>query len=296
MKKSLIALALLTLLALVAAMAPAAAAPQKVDICHVKRNGALVLKKVTDKAVAGHLSHGDLVVGVDVDATCGPLAVAYWSFDDQTDPTTDGADAHDANIVGAGFETADIAPIADNVAALSLDGTDDYAWTPDPGGAGNLDGFLGLTLAAWINPDTLSMPDGSRIIISKYNTTPAVNTISYWLLQRGDEVEVFVARQRPIDEDRLISVGVDLVPGEWVHVAGTWDGINLKLYVDGAEVASKATTVASMDDSTVQVNIGSAESFAGGARSAFFSGLVDEVYVFDKALTDDEIAGFAATG
>ena len=105
-----------------------------------------------------------------------------------------------------------------------------------------------------------------------------------------------LARQRPIDEDRLISVGVDLVPGEWVHVAGTWDGINLKLYVDGAEVASKATTVASMDDSTVQVNIGSAESFAGGARSAFFSGLVDELYVFDKALTDDEIAGFAATG
>jgi hypothetical protein len=180
-----------------------------------------------------------------------------------------------------------------NVAALSLDGNDDYAWTPDPNGANNLDGFSGLTIAAWINPDTLSMPQGSRIIVSKYHSASPINSISYWLLQRGDEVEVFVARQRVVDEDRLTSAGVDLVAGEWVHVAGTWDGASLKLFVNGFEVASQVTSVAEMDDSAVQVNIGSAEAFASGSRSAFFSGALDEVYIFDGALTQGEIAVLA---
>lgn len=218
-----------------------------------------------------------------------PGLVAYWSFDDQTSPTSDGADGHDATIVGGVFTTGDIAPISGNAAALSLNGTDDYAWTPDPNGANNLDGFSGLTIAAWINPDTLSMPEGSRIILSKYHSASPINSISYWLLQRGDEVEVFVSRQRVVDEDRLGSAGVDLVPDEWVHVAGTWDGVSLKLFVNGVEVASKATTVAEMDDSAVQVNIGSAEAFADGNRSAFFGGLVDEIYIFNGALTESQI-------
>ena len=85
------------------------------------------------------------------------------------------------------------------------------------------------------------------------------------------------------------SAGVDLVPDEWVHVAGTWDGVSLKLFVNGVEVASKATTVAEMDDSAVQVNIGSAEAFADGNRSAFFGGLVDEIYIFNGALTESQI-------
>ena len=221
-----------------------------------------------------------------------PDPVAYWSFDDQVSPTADEADDHDATVVGATFETGNIPAVSGNNAALALNGADDYAWTPDPD---DLDGFTGMTLAAWVNPDTFASPWGSRIIVSKYHSAAPFNTISYWLLLRDDEVEVFVSRQRVVDEDRLISAGVDLALNEWTHVAGTWDGVSLRLYVEGTEVASKATSVSEMDDSSIQVDIGAAEAFANGQRSAFFSGLLDEVYIFDQALTADQIADLATT-
>ena len=249
-------------------------------------------------ALAGQVS--DLEARVDaLENPPGPVLpdpVAYWSFDDLVSPTADGADGHDADVMGALFETGDIAPISANVGALSFDGTDDYAWTPDPGGADNLDGFAGLTLAAWVKPDVLGSPwDNWRMIVSKYDTQDA-DSISYWLLLRGDEAEIFVSRQRVVNEDRLASSGVDLQPGEWVHVAGTWDGSQLKLYVNGTQVAAKATSVSTMDDSNLQVDIGAAEKVTGfGGRAGFFDGLIDEVYIFDQALSAAEI-GVLASG
>lgn len=41
------------------------------------------------------------------------------------------------------------------------------------------------------------------------------------------------------------------------------------------------------------MNIGAFEALASGARSAFVDGLIDEVYIFDRALTEAEIADLA---
>jgi Ca2+-binding RTX toxin-like protein len=215
--------------------------------------------------------------------------VAYWCFDDQVSPTADGAGSHDATVVGASFITEGLPPGAGNRAALRFDGTNDYAWTPDPGGGADLDGFTGLTLAAWFRPDTLSdAPWGSRVIVSKYFNASPHYSISYWLLQRGDEVEIFVGRVG--GEVALTSTSVNLKVGEWVHVAGTWNRTRLRLYVNGAEVASKPVdSGVHMDDSTAQVDLGAAEAFADGQRSALLRGALDDVYIFDRALTPTEI-------
>ena len=116
-------------------------------------------------------------------------------------------------------------------------------------------------------------------------------------MQSRDEVEVFVARQRVVDEDRLTSSGVDVPTGQWTHVAGTWDGAYLRLYVNGEEVASKPTTVATMDDSSLQVDIGAAESVVSfGGRAGFFDGALDEVYIFDRALNETEVRAIMVGG
>jgi len=91
------------------------------------------------------------------------------------------------------------------------------------------------------------------------------------------------------------SSGVDLVVGEWRHIAATWDGADIRLYVDGVEVAFGANVFTSIADTTVDVNIGAFQAFASGDRSAFFDGMIDEVYVFDRALTATEIANLAGT-
>ena len=238
--------------------------------------------------------NGEHYVSCEPPETCptDTNPVAYWCFNDQTTPTRDGADGHDATVVGAVFDTGDFAPLEGNVASLELDGTDDYAWTPDPGGDDNLDGFNGLTLAAWIKPDVLDSPWGSRIIVSKYHDAAPHNASGYWLLQRGDEVEVFV-RYDDGDFDRVTSTGVDLVTGEWVHVVGTWSGFTLRLFVNGKQVIYRSRRGAVMEDSAAQVNIGSAEAFDNGQRSAFFDGHVDEVYIYDRVVAPAEIAHLA---
>ena len=81
--------------------------------------------------------------------------------------------------------------------------------------------------------------------------------------------------------DEFSTTDIKLEPGEWVHVAGTWDGNDVRLHVGGVEVASDADVFTEIPDTAVIVESGASEAFASGARSAFFDGLVDENYDFD---------------
>ena len=74
-----------------------------------------------------------------------------------------------------------------------------------------------------------------------------------------------------------------LAIGTWTHLAATYDGATLRLYVNGAQVNSRAVTGA-MLTSTSPLRIG-----GNGVWGEFFQGLIDEVRVFDRARTQAEI-------
>ena len=65
---------------------------------------------------------------------------------------------------------------------------------------------------------------------------------------------------------------------QWTHLAMTWDGSVLRLYDDGAEIATQPAPGALLT-STGQLRIG-----GNSLRGEFFSGLIDEVRVYDRAL------------
>jgi hypothetical protein len=71
--------------------------------------------------------------------------------------------------------------------------------------------------------------------------------------------------------------------GTAYHVVGTFDGATTRLYVNGAEVASAAYTTPAPVTGT-ELTIG---SYDGGAN--FFHGVVDEVAVYNQALTPQAI-------
>jgi len=72
--------------------------------------------------------------------------------------------------------------------------------------------------------------------------------------------------------------------GVWHHLAGTYDGSNLNLYIDGG---SEATTphVGSIDISTFNVNIGS----DAAQTWMWYNGLIDDVRIYNRALSQQEI-------
>ena len=76
--------------------------------------------------------------------------------------------------------------------------------------------------------------------------------------------------------------GHNPVAGEWQHLAATYDGTIARFYVDGVEVASR--TAASVGSSNAW-RIGA----YGGSPGGFFDGIVDDVRVYNRALSSAEI-------
>ena len=77
--------------------------------------------------------------------------------------------------------------------------------------------------------------------------------------------------------------GGDLKDDEWYHVAGTYDGAEVRTYVDG-EVAGKAGRGGAIPDSNWPVLIG---SYAGHGYK--FHGILDDIAIFNAALEEDDI-------
>lgn len=84
--------------------------------------------------------------------------------------------------------------------------------------------------------------------------------------------------------------GPTLSAGRWFHVAGRWDGSTKALFIDAVKVGERTNAPASMID-THDVVIGSDEN--AGMPAYQFHGKVDELQIYDRALTDAEIAMLA---
>lgn len=81
-----------------------------------------------------------------------------------------------------------------------------------------------------------------------------------------------------------------ITDGEWHHVAATWDGAEIKVYTDGVEEVSVAFA-GPIGTSDVPVEIGRRE-----AGALIFVGAIDEVAIFNRALTEDDINGIITKG
>ncbi len=83
------------------------------------------------------------------------------------------------------------------------------------------------------------------------------------------------------------SGSLTLPSNEFGHVAVTYDGATMRIYVNGVPDAEQARG-AQNTDTVTPVLIGA--QWTGGAPSGFFSGVLDEVALFDVALTVEDIA------
>lgn len=191
--------------------------------------------------------------------------------------------------------------------SFNLDGIDDYVSILDSTPSEQLDGFTELTIDAWIFPNTQLWQDGPNFInaiVSKYNTTLA-DGASYYLILYNDNLRVAVFQSVSPEIWAGLQSTVEIPTGEWSHVVGVWrGGTTFELYVNGVQVSgspisggspSPSMTMAAND---VPVNLGRVESFGGSSSgpSAFYHGLIDEVEIFDRALSADEIQAIYGAG
>jgi hypothetical protein len=85
--------------------------------------------------------------------------------------------------------------------------------------------------------------------------------------------------------DQAVRGSSPLPLGEWTHIATTYDGASQRFYVNGVLVATRAQT-GTVAVGNGALRIGGNNAFTG----EFFQGLIDEVRVYNRALSAAEIA------
>lgn len=147
-----------------------------------------------------------------------------------------------------------------------------------------------LTLAAWVKPESFSQNDGR--IITKASGTGEND--HWWMLSTVASGSDYVLRFRLKTDDgqdttTLVASSGALTVDEWAHTAATWDGAAMVIHKDGLEVgrgAKGGTTVAA----NPALAIGIGNHFSGTTGTRPFDGVIDDVRVYNKALTTEELA------
>ncbi len=218
---------------------------------------------------AGNLSTYSNVAG----ATTEGLVAAY-GFSEGSGATL--ADASGAGNVGS-VQGAAWATQGKFGNALSFNGTSAYVNVPD---APSLDLTTRMTLEAWVNPSSVSR--AWREVIYKGSN-------NYYLESTTDRKPAVPAGGGTIGSSNVRLLGTTVLPlNTWAHLAVTYDGATIRLYVNGVQVSSRART-GNILTSTNSLRIGS----TGSGR--YFQGLVDEVRVYNVALTAAQIQSDMST-
>ena len=76
----------------------------------------------------------------------------------------------------------------------------------------------------------------------------------------------------------------DLNIGQWYHVAGTYDGSTMKLYINGALDNSTPQNLGQTTFNTADLYIGTYST-----SDHHFDGNLDDMYIYDRALAETEI-------
>jgi len=155
--------------------------------------------------------------------------------------------------------------------ALSFDGVNDWVTVNDTAA---LDLTTGMTIEAWVNPSVVT---GWRTVLLKEGT----NALAYALYAANNASRA--AGYVFIGDDSGINATANLAVNTWTHLAVTYDGATLRIFVNGTQVASKAQTGA-IATSTGALRIG-----GNSVWSEFFQGRIDEVRIHNRALTQAEI-------
>ena len=156
--------------------------------------------------------------------------------------------------------------------ALSFNGTNSWVTVND---AASLDLSSTMTLEAWVNPTTLGAV--WRTVILKEQPGELIYSLYANTDTTRPSANVFVTSEHETRGTAALAIGA------WTHLAATYDGTTLKLFVNGVQVSSVAVTGA-ISNSTGVLRIG-----GNNVWGEFFNGLIDEIRIYNRVLSATEI-------
>ncbi|HVK22811.1 MAG TPA: LamG-like jellyroll fold domain-containing protein [Actinokineospora sp.] len=233
-------------------------------------------------------STGDELSGNYVPAPV-PSLQGYWKFDENT-----GSTAYDSSNNGAGYENNLITTGATWVpgrsgTALHYSGTSG-SFSKSAGKAVNT--AQSFTVSAWARLDDLT---GYQAVFGQSGTN-----MPGFQLRYSSDVQAWIFGVPKSDTAGALTewtyrANTVTQAGVWSHVTGVFDSETrqVRLYVDGKLTGSRSFTGVPWD-SNGPVTVGMYEF--GGAAAHLFKGAIDDVRIWQRALTDSQVAGLVGLG
>lgn len=154
--------------------------------------------------------------------------------------------------------------------ALHFDGENDYIT-----GSGMDTNLSAFTIEAWVKHDTLPA------MVQRYFTIePEVAVLRYDGTVYGGYRELHFYIKKANGYGYAIRVDSVLETGKWMHVAGTYDGETMRLYLNGRLLETKTPAAALFPPDG---------NFEFSSPSEAMDGQMDEIRIWNKALTTAQI-------
>lgn len=214
--------------------------------------------------------------------------VGWWQLDDGSG--TNAADSGSGTNAGTLINTPTWVSGQVGSGALSFSaGSSQYVTLGTPAA---LDITGNISITAWINPTTLPTSNGEIFAIVSKGYTSGSDTAQYILRFVQDSGTVYL--QCGTYNAGTIGVlyaygGAITTGGGWYNIACLYNGTAWKLYIAGSEVDS--VNGSSPQSSSEPIIIGG--TIDDGSPSQYFDGEIDDVRIYNRAITPTEITDMA---
>jgi hypothetical protein len=219
----------------------------------------------------GTLSSAPVTVTINITAAGPPVGlVAAYSFEEASGTTV--VDRSGTGNTGALSGGATRTLTGRYGQGLALDGVNDRMDVAD---SASLDLTTAMTLEAWVYPTALS---GWRTVMMK----EAAGGLAY-ALYAHDNAPRPAAYVNMGGADIAVPGTAQLALNAWTHLALTYDGTSLRLYVNGTLVRTQAQT------GNILTTTGALRLGGNAPWGEWLQGWIDEVRIYNRALGATEI-------
>jgi len=159
--------------------------------------------------------------------------------------------------------------------AFDFNGSSDWLMIPENLPDTDISGPF--TVALWVRSDISNV--GDKALVAETLSTSNHD----WVLDVFQNRPRFWIRDN--SQNSASVTGSPIQSGQWYHQAGIWTGSEIKLFVDGVLVGTSPAAEINRDQNVISIGARNLNSVI-----AFWDGAIDEVRIYDRALTASEIS------
>lgn len=165
--------------------------------------------------------------------------------------------------------------------AVGLDGVNDYVSIRNSSSLQPAN----VTVAAWFNASSLV---GRTVVSTPYNGPPWTSPYVSWMIRINSSTNLeFDVGNGTTYSGWAIAVSA-LQTGQWYHVALTYNGTTLTAYLNGVSLGTRTNVTGPVGYGNRPVLLGA--DYGASPAYDYFSGTLDDVRVYNRALSAAEIA------